>query len=57
MKISLDKQDKMHYINISNHYKRSNETGTKVSDHIKSKKRKGEYHYEEMGLYSMRLCL
>ena len=38
-------------------YKRSNETGTKVSDHIKSKKRKGEYHYEEMGLYSMRLCL
>ena len=35
----------------------SEETGTKVSDHIKSKKRKGEYHYEEMGLYSMRLCL
>ena len=38
-------------------YKKSNETGTKVSDHIKSKKRKGDYHYEEMGLYSMRLCL
>ena len=38
-------------------YKRSNETGTKVSDHIKSKKRKGDYNYEEMGLYSMWLCL
>lgn len=59
MRISLDKQDKMHYIDISNHYyyRFAMLTGFRGISGSHTLYNKGDQDYEEMGLYSLRLRL